>query len=78
MKRTMALILAGGEGERLSILSSVRAKPAVPLYQSLPLRPRYGCSMRTPPRIRSRSHGRPMPMCWRSEVGRYWVRMPTS
>jgi glucose-1-phosphate adenylyltransferase len=26
----MALILAGGEGERLSILSSVRAKPAVP------------------------------------------------
>ena len=30
MKRTLALILAGGEGERLSILSSVRAKPAVP------------------------------------------------
>jgi glucose-1-phosphate adenylyltransferase len=30
MKRTMALILAGGEGERLSILSAVRAKPAVP------------------------------------------------
>ena len=30
MKRTMAVILAGGEGERLSILSSVRAKPAVP------------------------------------------------
>ncbi|MCI0345327.1 MAG: glucose-1-phosphate adenylyltransferase [Chloroflexi bacterium] len=30
MKRTMAIILAGGEGERLSILSSVRAKPAVP------------------------------------------------
>jgi glucose-1-phosphate adenylyltransferase len=26
----MALILAGGEGERLSILSAVRAKPAVP------------------------------------------------
>jgi len=26
----MAIILAGGEGERLSILSSVRAKPAVP------------------------------------------------
>jgi glucose-1-phosphate adenylyltransferase len=26
----MALILAGGEGERLSILSSIRAKPAVP------------------------------------------------
>jgi glucose-1-phosphate adenylyltransferase len=26
----MAMILAGGEGERLSILSSVRAKPAVP------------------------------------------------
>ncbi|HSL98224.1 MAG TPA: glucose-1-phosphate adenylyltransferase [Candidatus Deferrimicrobiaceae bacterium] len=30
MKRTMALILAGGEGERLSILSQIRAKPAVP------------------------------------------------
>src|SRR6476619_3717289 len=30
MKRTMAVILAGGEGERLSLLSSVRAKPAVP------------------------------------------------
>jgi glucose-1-phosphate adenylyltransferase len=30
VKRTMALILAGGEGERLSILSAVRAKPAVP------------------------------------------------
>jgi glucose-1-phosphate adenylyltransferase len=30
VKRTLALILAGGEGERLSILSSVRAKPAVP------------------------------------------------
>jgi glucose-1-phosphate adenylyltransferase len=30
LKRTMAVILAGGEGERLSILSSVRAKPAVP------------------------------------------------
>src|SRR5512135_3004248 len=30
VKRTTAVILAGGEGERLSILSSVRAKPAVP------------------------------------------------
>jgi glucose-1-phosphate adenylyltransferase len=30
MKRTLAVVLAGGEGERLSILSSVRAKPAVP------------------------------------------------
>ena len=30
MKRTMAVILAGGEGERLSILSQERAKPAVP------------------------------------------------
>src|SRR5262245_35166336 len=30
MKQTMAVILAGGEGERLSILSGVRAKPAVP------------------------------------------------
>ena len=30
MKRAMAVILAGGEGERLSILSQERAKPAVP------------------------------------------------
>ncbi len=30
MKRTTAIVLAGGEGERLSILSGVRAKPAVP------------------------------------------------
>ena len=30
MKRVFAVILAGGEGERLSILSAVRAKPAVP------------------------------------------------
>ena len=30
VKPVMAVVLAGGEGERLSILSSVRAKPAVP------------------------------------------------
>ena len=30
MKRTVAVILAGGEGARLSILSEKRAKPAVP------------------------------------------------
>jgi glucose-1-phosphate adenylyltransferase len=30
VKRVLAVILAGGEGERLSILSSLRAKPAVP------------------------------------------------
>jgi len=30
VKRTLAIILAGGEGERLSILSQERAKPAVP------------------------------------------------
>src|SRR5919205_2037120 len=30
MKGVLAVILAGGEGERLSILSGVRAKPAVP------------------------------------------------
>jgi glucose-1-phosphate adenylyltransferase len=30
VKPVMAVILAGGEGERLSILSSIRAKPAVP------------------------------------------------
>ena len=30
MKRVVAVVLAGGEGERLSLLSAVRAKPAVP------------------------------------------------
>jgi glucose-1-phosphate adenylyltransferase len=30
VKRVLAVVLAGGEGERLSILSGVRAKPAVP------------------------------------------------
>jgi glucose-1-phosphate adenylyltransferase len=30
VKRVLAIVLAGGEGERLSILSAVRAKPAVP------------------------------------------------
>ena len=30
MKPVIAVVLAGGEGERLSILSAVRAKPAVP------------------------------------------------
>src|SRR3954454_9895114 len=30
MERTVVMILAGGQGERLSILSRQRAKPAVP------------------------------------------------
>ncbi len=30
VSRTVAIVLAGGEGERLSLLSGVRAKPAVP------------------------------------------------
>jgi glucose-1-phosphate adenylyltransferase len=30
VKRVLAIVLAGGEGERLSILSAIRAKPAVP------------------------------------------------
>jgi glucose-1-phosphate adenylyltransferase len=30
VSRTLAIVLAGGEGERLSLLSGVRAKPAVP------------------------------------------------
>jgi glucose-1-phosphate adenylyltransferase len=30
VKRVVAVVLAGGEGERLSILSAMRAKPAVP------------------------------------------------
>jgi len=30
MKKVLALILAGGEGKRLSVLAEKRAKPAVP------------------------------------------------
>ena len=30
MKRVIAMILAGGQGDRLSVLSEERAKPAVP------------------------------------------------
>ena len=30
MKKVLALILAGGEGKRLSVLAQERAKPAVP------------------------------------------------
>jgi glucose-1-phosphate adenylyltransferase len=30
VKRVLAVVLAGGEGERLSLLSAIRAKPAVP------------------------------------------------
>jgi glucose-1-phosphate adenylyltransferase len=30
VKRVLSIVLAGGEGERLSILSGIRAKPAVP------------------------------------------------
>ena len=29
MKRTIAMILSGGQGDRLSVLSEERAKPAV-------------------------------------------------
>ena len=51
---------------------------AVPWYQSLCTVPSEGCSSWMPPRERSRSHGRPVPMCWWSEVGRYWVSTPMS
>ena len=37
-----------------------------------------GCSICTPPRVRSRSHGRPVPMCWLQRSGRYCVSTPTS
>ena len=48
---------------------------AVPRYQSrVRPRPRYGWSSVTPPRLRSRSHGRPTPMWSIRERGAYWVR----
>ena len=51
---------------------------AVPRYHSA-TRPRamYGWSSLTPPRLRSRSHGRPRPMWSLSERGLYWVRTTT-
>ena len=51
---------------------------AVPPYHSA-TRPRlmYGWSIRTPPVVRSRSHGRPTPMWSLSDRGLYWVRTTT-
>ena len=56
-----------------------RTASAVPRYHSA-TRPRamYGWSSFTPPRLRSRSHGRPRPMWSLSERGLYWVRTTTS
>src|SRR6266487_483112 len=54
-----------------------RTASAVPRYQSLSLRPRNGCRMRTPPWLRSRSQGRPTPMWSLSECGRYCVSTAT-
>src|SRR3990170_3173510 len=56
-----------------------RTASAVPRYQSLVRpRPRYGWRRVTPPRLRSRSHGRPTPM-WSIRLrGAYCVRIPTS
>ena len=51
-------------------------RAAVPLGE-LP-RAMYGWSSLTPPRLRSRSHGRPRPMWSLSERGLYWVRTTTS
>src|SRR6188472_192658 len=52
---------------------------AVPRYHSA-TRPRaiYGWRSFTPPRLRSRSHGRPRPMWSLRERGLYWVRTTTS
>ena len=48
---------------------------AVPRYHSRARpRPMNGCSRVTPPRLRSRSQGRPTPMWSISERGAYWVR----
>ena len=52
---------------------------AVPRYHSASLpRAMYGWSSLTPPRLRSRSHGRPRPMWSLSERGLYWVSTTTS
>src|ERR1700690_2975373 len=55
-----------------------RTASAVPRYHSA-TRPRamYGWSIRIPPELRSRSHGRPMPMWSLRERGLYWVRTTT-
>ena len=56
-----------------------RTASAVPRYHSATLpRAMYGWSSLTPPRLRSRSHGRPSPMWSLSERGLYWVRTTTS
>src|SRR4026209_1183918 len=55
-----------------------RTASAVPRYHSA-TRPRamYGWSIFTPPRFRSRSHGRPRPMWSFRERGLYWVSTTT-
>src|SRR6476661_4280341 len=56
-----------------------RTASAVPRYHSATLpRSIYGWRSFTPPRLRSRSHGRPRPMWSLSERGLYWVRTTTS
>ena len=56
----------------------VATASAVPRYHSRE-RPRatYGCRMRMPPMLRSRSQGRPAPMWSFSESGAYCVRTMT-
>ena len=56
-----------------------RTASAVPRYHSATLpRAMYGWSSFTPPRLRSRSHGRPSPMWSLSERGLYCVSTTTS
>ena len=50
---------------------------AVPVYHSLLLLFSYGGSTVTPPIFLSRSQGIPIPICWLSLSGLYWVRTPT-
>jgi choline kinase len=55
----MAVILAGGEGERLSILSQERAKPAVPFGGEVPDHRLHALELR---QLRDRQRRRPDPV----------------
>ena len=67
-KEMIAMLLAGGQGSRLGVLTQKVAKPAVAFggkYRIIdfPLSNFINSGTVTPPSFRSRSHGIPIPIC---------------
>src|SRR3990172_4233198 len=66
-------------GARSSTERFLRTASSLPLYHPPPCGgPGSAGGGGTPPRLRSRSHGRPRPMWSDSDLGAYWVRTRTS